>query len=85
MGVYELLQMSTQLKREISKGSSEEDIWKAALETKIKPLFLDAWLKVEQGITTADEVLLRIPYIPELLRNRKKGKQSKKTPALKGA
>jgi type IV pilus assembly protein PilB len=85
IGVYELLHMSTELKREISKGSSEEVLWQVALETDIKPLFEDAWLKVKQGITTVDEVLLRIPYTLSLLRNKESGKPSKETPVLKGA
>jgi type IV pilus assembly protein PilB len=85
LGVYELLRMSANLKREITKGSTDEVLWQAALESGIKPLFEDAWLKVEQGITTVEEALLRVPFIPSQLRNRKKGEQSEETPALKGA
>jgi len=42
-------------------NASELDLWKAAEEAGIRTLFEDAWGKVQEGITTVDEVLLKIP------------------------
>jgi type II secretory ATPase GspE/PulE/Tfp pilus assembly ATPase PilB-like protein len=40
-----------------SERRSTNDIRKAAIETGMKTLRQDGWVKVSQGITTIDEVL----------------------------
>ncbi len=62
VGIYEFLKINNKLKRLIMSNASELDLWKAAGEAGIRTLFEDAWAKVEEGITTVDEVLLKIPF-----------------------
>ena len=62
LGVYELLTMSTKLKRRISNKFTVDELWDTAREAGAKTLFEDAWSKVIEGVTTVDEVISRIPY-----------------------
>jgi type IV pilus assembly protein PilB len=70
IGVYELLKMDMGLKKLISRNSNEEDLWNSARESGTRSLFEDAWLKVEEGITTIEEVISKIP-IPHFLAKEK--------------
>jgi type IV pilus assembly protein PilB len=71
IGVYELLKMDMGLKKLISRNSNEEDLWNSARESGTRSLFEDAWLKVEEGMTTIEEVIAKIP-IPHFLVKEKK-------------
>ncbi len=62
VGVYELLRMNTPLRRLIAENFTEDNLWACAREANTKTLFEDAWSKVEAGITSADEVISKIPY-----------------------
>ncbi len=62
VGVYELLVMNTNLRKLISSRTDEDELWKCAREASTRTMFEDAWTKVEEGITTIDEVISRIPY-----------------------
>ncbi len=62
VGVYELLQMDTKLKRLISKSFTEDDLWRCAAESGTKTMFEDAWDKIINGETTFEEVISRIPF-----------------------
>ena len=67
IGVYELLVMDTRLKRLISKGAGDDEIWEAARDAGTRTMFEDAWDKMLQGVTTIDEIISRIPYPNVLL------------------
>ena len=62
VGVYELLKMDTRLRRLIIKKFSEDDLRECAKQSGTKPLFEDAWSKVEEGMTTVEEIISKIPY-----------------------
>jgi len=61
VGVFEFLRINTQIRRLIAKTAYEDDLWDAARESGMKTLFEDAWEKVQQGITTIEEVMAKIP------------------------
>ncbi len=62
IGIYELLIMTTDLRRLISKNSTEDELWQCIKETNTATLFEDAWAKVEAGMTTVEEVISKIPH-----------------------
>ena len=62
IGVYELLSMNTQLKRLIAREFCEDDLWESTRKAGTQTLFEDAWSKVEEGLTTAEEIISKIPY-----------------------
>jgi len=62
IGVYELLKMDTDLQRLISRHFVVDDLWSTARASGTLSLFDDAWLRVMEGLTTADEVISKIPY-----------------------
>lgn len=61
IAVYEYLPMSQPFKRLISKNVSEEELLIAAKNDGVNFLFDDAWNKVKAGITTAEEVVTKVP------------------------
>ena len=82
IGIYELLRMSTPLKRLIGRRFTEDDLWECARSSGTKTLFEDAWEKVEAGITTADEVLYKIPYQQVLVNEKERMLKAKKKSVL---
>ena len=79
IGTYELVTMDTRLKRLISKGASEDDLWEAAIESGTRTMFEDAWSKMIEGETTIEDIISRIPYPSVLLGvGRKHKKDAKK-------
>ncbi len=62
IGVYEFLQMDTKLRRLIAKNMAGDNLWDVARASGVKTLFENAWAMVEKGITTVDEVIMKIPY-----------------------
>jgi type IV pilus assembly protein PilB len=62
IGVYEFLQMDANLRRLITKKMVGDNLWDVARMSGVNTLFENAWVLVEQGITTAHEVVLKIPY-----------------------
>jgi type IV pilus assembly protein PilB len=81
IGVYEFLQMDTKLRRLIAKNITGDNLWDAARESGVKTLFENAWTMVEQGMTTVDEVIMKIPYKPTDGEFRKR-ERSQKTKVL---
>ncbi len=71
IGVFEFLRINTRVRRLIAKSRYEEDLWDAARESGMKTLFEDAWEKVQEGITTVEEVLAKVPeqYIEKMERS----------------
>ncbi|MBI5695590.1 MAG: Flp pilus assembly complex ATPase component TadA [Nitrospirae bacterium] len=61
IGVFEFLPLSNRMRRLIAKSASEEEIWDEAAEHGAKSLFEDAIEKVSQGITSLEEVLVKVP------------------------
>ena len=61
VGVYELLKMDTGLKKLITGKFTSDDLWECAKKAGSKTMFEDALLKVEEGITTIEEVISKIP------------------------
>jgi type IV pilus assembly protein PilB len=68
-GVYEYLPMDTNLKQLVALRSPEEELQKAARLNGMISLMDDAWAKIQQGVTTVEEVLSKVP--PDLPRNSK--------------
>jgi type II secretory ATPase GspE/PulE/Tfp pilus assembly ATPase PilB-like protein len=66
--VYEYLPVSLGVKTVLFKDASEITIAKVAKLEGVKLLFADAWEKVGQGITTAEDVLAKIPLEAGLVR-----------------
>ncbi len=71
IGVYELLKMDMELKKLIANNANEEELWDSARKSGTRSLFEDAWIKVEEGITTIEEVIAKIP-IPYFLAQKKR-------------
>ncbi|RMG00416.1 MAG: type II secretion system protein GspE, partial [Nitrospirae bacterium] len=67
IGVYELLRMSTPMKRLIARNFTEDELLQVAREEGTKTLFEDAWEKVAAGITTVEEILSKVPFQKETL------------------
>lgn len=65
IGIYEFLSMDTRLRRLIAKNVAVDEIWDAAKESGVATLFESAWAMVKDGITTVDEVIMKIPYKQE--------------------
>ncbi len=55
------MKIDIKLKRLIARNATEEDIWDVAKESGIVTLFDDAWNKINDGVTTIDEVLSKVP------------------------
>ncbi len=70
VGIYELLRMNTKLKRLISKDYTEDELWECVMESGTRTMFEDAWSKIQEGITTFEEVISKIPYLEILSKRR---------------
>jgi type II secretory ATPase GspE/PulE/Tfp pilus assembly ATPase PilB-like protein len=68
-GVYEFLPMDTNLKQLVALRSPEEELQKAARLNGMISLMDDAWAKIQQGVTTVEEILSKVPL--DLPRNGK--------------
>ena len=56
IGIFEILNITEEIKEAIMNGKSSIDIRKEALQQSYKPLVVDGIRKVVQGITTLDEL-----------------------------
>ena len=56
IGIFEILDITDELKEEIMNGRSSLEIRKKALEQNYKPLIIDGIRKVTQGFTTLEEL-----------------------------
>jgi type IV pilus assembly protein PilB len=59
--VYEYLPISLAIKTMLFQKATEVELAEAARQQGVRFLFDDAWEKVRLGITTAEEVLAKIP------------------------
>jgi type II secretory ATPase GspE/PulE/Tfp pilus assembly ATPase PilB-like protein len=57
LGIFELLVVTEEQKRLISKGAEVSEVRALAREQGMVPLREDGWRKVQAGITTVEEVL----------------------------
>ena len=62
VGVYEYFDATSRIKQMIADRVSETDLRQEAVRSGMRPLFVDAWQKVADGITTVSEVLGRVPF-----------------------
>ncbi len=56
IGIFEVLDLTNEIKEEIVNGKSSIEIRKTALEGNYKPLIVDGISKVLQGVTTLEEL-----------------------------
>ena len=56
-GLYEVMALTSQLRRLILKGASTEDLRDQAVREGMLTLRMDGWMKVKRGITTLEEVV----------------------------
>lgn len=64
VGVFELLEVSSDLARAISKGAGEGELRELALEAEFVPLLHDAKWRVAEGETTLEELARRLAPAP---------------------
>lgn len=57
IGIFELMEINDEIRKRIMSGQDAVDLAAAARRNGMRTLREDGWLKVRQGITTADEVL----------------------------
>jgi type IV pilus assembly protein PilB len=62
MGVYELLEINSDFRESVAKFTTEDRLWDVARQNGTTTLFDYAWNKVNEGMTTVDEVLSKIHY-----------------------
>ncbi|MFZ5928760.1 MAG: type II secretion system ATPase GspE [Acidobacteriota bacterium] len=57
VGIFEMMEMNDEIRRLIMSGADAAVLTGAARRHGMRPLREDGWLKVRQGLTTAEEVL----------------------------
>ena len=57
IGIFELMELSEEIRGIIMRNEDATKITAAALRNGMRNLRDDGWLKVRNGVTTADEVL----------------------------
>jgi type IV pilus assembly protein PilB len=56
-GLYEVMALTSPLRREILKGASTEELRDLAVKEGMLTLRMDGMLKVKKGVTTLEEVV----------------------------
>jgi type IV pilus assembly protein PilB len=56
-GLYEVMSMTSALRRHILRGASTEEVQQAAVEEGMLTLRMDGLVKVKRGVTTLEEVV----------------------------
>jgi type IV pilus assembly protein PilB len=56
-GLYEVMALSSNLRRQILKGASTEELREAAVSEGMLTLRMDGMVKVKRGVTTLEEVV----------------------------
>lgn len=56
IGIFEMLEITDEIKQEIMNGKSSIEIRNEALKQKYKPLVVDGIRKIVQGYTTLEEL-----------------------------
>ncbi|MCX7913866.1 MAG: hypothetical protein N2511_04700 [Thermodesulfovibrionales bacterium] len=62
IAVYELLRMSSNLRKVLSKTTDEQELLIIARKDGLKFLYEDALDKVKAGLTTIEEVISKVPF-----------------------
>jgi type IV pilus assembly protein PilB len=62
VGIYELLHMNNKMRRLTSRKFTEDDIWEVATASGTRCMFAEGWTKVNEGLTTFEELMSKIPY-----------------------
>jgi general secretion pathway protein E len=57
VGIFEMMEMNDEIRKLIMAGADAAVLTQAARRHGMRPLREDGWLKVRQGVTTAEEVL----------------------------
>ncbi len=57
VGIFEMMEMNDEIRKLIMAGADAAALTEAARRHGMRPLREDGWLKVRQGVTTAEEVL----------------------------
>ena len=57
VGIFELMELNDRIRKMIMGNSDAADLTRAARENGMRNLREDGWLKVSQGVTTAEEVM----------------------------
>ncbi|HYP14743.1 MAG TPA: type II secretion system ATPase GspE [Bryobacteraceae bacterium] len=57
VGIFELMELNDEIRKRIMANADAVDITAAARRNNMRNLREDGWLKVSEGVTTADEVL----------------------------
>jgi len=57
MGIFELMELGDEIRQLIMKNADAASITNVARRNGMRNLREDGWLKVENGSTTADEVM----------------------------
>ena len=65
--IYELIPLSEPIKDLVMAKASADEIWRKAIELGMRTMQQDGWEKVQEGLTTADEVL-RVTQEDEIVR-----------------
>ena len=65
--IYELLPLKEPIKDLVMAKASANAIWRKAIELGMRTMQQDGWEKVQQGMTTVEEVL-RVTQEDEVLR-----------------
>ena len=57
VGIFELMELTDEIRKQIMKGEDAVSITAVARRNGMRNLREDGWLKISQGMTTADEVM----------------------------
>lgn len=57
LGIFELMELNDEIRKKIMANADAVDITAAARRNGMRNLREDGWMKVSEGVTTADEVL----------------------------
>lgn len=63
VGVFEFLPLSRKIRSLVSNKASEQAIWNEARTLGVRTLFEDGVQKINRGITTVEEVLVKVPNL----------------------
>jgi type II secretory ATPase GspE/PulE/Tfp pilus assembly ATPase PilB-like protein len=57
VGIFELMELNDEIRKKIMSNADSVDLTASARRNGMRNLREDGWLKVRDGVTTADEVL----------------------------
>lgn len=57
VGIFELMELNDEIRKKIMMGADAVDLTTSAKGNGMRPLREDGWMKVQEGVTTAEEVL----------------------------